>query len=1149
MFPNVTLAQRITFGFIMVICIMGLAIWSAEYALRVSQQSLSKATEIESTKIRDVARMVQNLIALQRSEKNLILSKSEAEMDEYEAAISAEDKALIHLLATTKPLVTEQGAVLLTEFEQQYNRFRSTQEKVINLSRENGNVKAQILSQGASRDAYDIASNALNQIVNLNDLLADKLRTDISNNSLVSRLSASMVKDLLAITRAERNLILSSTQEEMDEYATFISATQATVSNRWERLRELLEGDSLVFLDGFWLVWEQFLAVDRRVQILTRENGNNKAQALSQGAARIAFDATVIALDSLMDSVDLAFKQAMNLEAGVLSLDRIKLPIRLMNDLLEIQRGEKNVILSRSDNEMNEYTQAILADQADLHSGISLLSIGLSDNSKSLFDEFLSASKEYLVLHNKVLVLSRLNSNVKAFNLATNKGRYLADQAEQWLSRLTNKNDAENSQLLVDLARTNNKVKLAAQINRNLTEMQRGEKNIILVKGQGQMDSFSISLSSIRAELENRLRQMTKLSVEDSRGYQIASKVQKLNIDASTLRLSEFKAAYKSYRRLHVEVRALSRLNSNVKALELSTGIGRYQFDLAQTTLTNLVNAVDEEMSVSLGSANEKVDQARLLSYIISVVAVLVAIGIIYFTNRSLILRTKRLAQRAQLVAIGQVSSVDQQYSKYLVQDELSPMDNALDLIDAANQKIVEISNAMAVGNLSLRLTARSNDDPLVDAINQMADNSKEVVLIANTIAGGDLSTQVVVKSEQDQLALAIQRMLVNLRHATAAKDQFLTSMSHELCTPLNAIIGLSKALVSDTEKINNSQKNEYLHAIHGSGQHLLNLIGDILDLSKLNAGARSLEKQSFTILQLMEECRNTFAVACQDKGVSLNIDNQLNGPYPVLSDMTILKQILYNLLGNAVKFTQQGTISLTAVAYDGNEIDANFNSNAGIMFIVEDTGKGINADAIEQLFDPFTQEDNGITRSFGGSGLGLNIAQELAKLMGGKIRCNSIVGKGSIFEVVVYLEQQPRIFEMLDFNDSDSLGVPPLKLLIVDDVPLNLMVAVALLKPKGHVIETASNGQKALEMASNNDYDAILMDVHMPGMDGMETTKMIRNFANKHRAAVPIVALSADVNVTQQSLFIASGMNASVGKPWEVNALEKELKRILKLG
>jgi signal transduction histidine kinase len=437
----------------------------------------------------------------------------------------------------------------------------------------------------------------------------------------------------------------------------------------------------------------------------------------------------------------------------------------------------------------------------------------------------------------------------------------------------------------------------------------------------------------------------------------------------------------------------------------------------------------------------------------------------------------------------------------------------------------------------------RSKDALVVEVADKTIESNEQrdeltAVLLSSIQEKEQQAELVIANAEKD-------KRVAELVIATAAKDQFLASMSHELRTPLNAIIGLSKALVSDTTMIRSSQETEYIVAIHSSGQHLLSLIGDVLDLSKLNAGARSLEKEPFTILELMEECRNTFLVTCQDKGVSLNIDSQFDGAYPVLGDITVLKQILYNLLSNAVKFTQQGSISITAEPYVAEEIDPN--PNLGIKFIVADTGKGVSADAIGTLFDSFTQEDSGITRSFGGSGLGLNIAQKLAQLMGGEISCNSIVGQGSIFEVIVYLEQQPISSEM--FDHSVSLEVPPLKLLIVDDVPLNLMVAAALLKPKGHIIETAANGHKALEMASNNDYDAILMDVHMPGMDGMEATRGIRNCANKQRAAVPIVALTADVDVRQKALFIASGMDTTVGKPWELKVLEKELKRLLKLG
>jgi signal transduction histidine kinase len=1147
MFFNLTLTQRITLGFILVACIMGIALWSSSNALLVSQQALSKVTNIESTKIRDVARMVQNLIALQRSEKNLILSKSPAEMNEYESAIRKEDAELRRLLATTGELVNEPEAALLDEFRHLYNNFRNTQEKVVAYSRDNSNVKAKALSQGASRDAYNTVSDSLNYIVNLNDLYAQLLNTDLSVNDAITELATSIVQGLLTISRAQRNQILSANQGEIEEYSTLITNAQSEIKKCWEKLRLLLDRDNKAIMAGFMVTWQQLLVVDRRIQVLSKEGGNNKARTLSQGDARIAFDLAVTALSRLSKAVDLTLNNSSTLENPSFFIDRAKLSSRLMKNIFNIHQGEKNLILSPSEREKNEYAKILASAQVDFNRDISELSVQLSSDEKMLLDLFVRAYQKYFGLHSEVLRLSLLNSNVKAFNLAINDGRYLADEIEQWLARLIDEIDVRNSQLLVGLAKANEKEKLAEKINYNLSQMQRDEKNIILATMESQIEVYSSSLLDARTELDNQVQLMTVLFIDEYRSPQHANKLQKLSYDLNQQRIDGFNTAYKHYLSVHEEIRILSLLNSNIKAFDLSTGLARIQFEKAQNTLSILVDTVDHEMAATLVIANEKINQARSISYITFVIAAITSVVVIYFLSRSLIFRTQRLVLRAQLLAAGKILSVDDQDGKYLGQDEFSLMDDALDLIDEANKKIVDVSNAMAVGDLSQRLTTRSDDDPLVDAINQMADNSAGVVSIANIIASGDLSIEVVAKSEQDQLAKAIQRMLVNLRSATVAKDQFLTSMSHELRTPLNAIIGLSKALVSDTTMIRSSQESEYIVAIHSSGQHLLNLIGDVLDLSKLNAGARSLEKEPFTILELMEECRNTFLVACQDKGVSLNIDSQLEGTYPVVGDITVLKQILYNLLSNAVKFTQQGSISITVEPYAAEEID--LNPNLGIMFTVADTGKGVSADAIGALFDPFTQEDNSITRSFGGSGLGLNIAQKLAQLMGGEISCNSIVGQGSIFKVIVYLEQQPISSEMLDVDHSDSFevfAVPPLKLLIVDDVPLNLMVAAALLKPKGHIIETAPNGHKALEMASNNDYDAILMDVHMPGMDGMEATRQIRNCANKQRAAVPIVALSADVDVRQKALFIASGMDATVGKPWELKVLEKELKRLL---
>lgn len=393
-------------------------------------------------------------------------------------------------------------------------------------------------------------------------------------------------------------------------------------------------------------------------------------------------------------------------------------------------------------------------------------------------------------------------------------------------------------------------------------------------------------------------------------------------------------------------------------------------------------------------------------------------------------------------------------------------------------------------------------------------------------------------RKRAEELAVANEQ----IEKSKQAQNQFLSQMSHELRTPLHAVTGLSKALVSDKAGLSREKKDEYLGQIHDSGQHLLQIIGDILDLSKLNADARYLEKRPFTITEVIDACRSTFNLSCQNKGISFIIENQLAGAYTVLGDITALKQILFNLLSNAVKFTESGTITLAVTPHTGSDFDPS------ITFIISDTGKGISTEAIPLLFNRFTQEDSSITRSFGGSGLGLTISQNLVNLMGGNITCTSSVGKGSQFEFTVSLGPQHESIDENSSDDLDSYKLPPLKVLLVDDLALNLMVGAALLEPKGHAVATASSGQKAVEMASNNDYDIILMDVHMPDMDGMEATKAIRNSTNKRRAAVPIVALSADVEVGNQASFIASGMSATLSKSSLAKGFDKELQRILKL-
>ena len=424
--------------------------------------------------------------------------------------------------------------------------------------------------------------------------------------------------------------------------------------------------------------------------------------------------------------------------------------------------------------------------------------------------------------------------------------------------------------------------------------------------------------------------------------------------------------------------------------------------------------------------------------------------------------------------------------------------------------------------------------------IRDLTDKKKSEELLMH--AADELAQLKEDKNKRAAELIYTNKALTFEKRSKKAQRQFLSQMSHELRTPLHAVTSLSLVLGSDTIKTSPENQKRYITAIHDSGQHLLQLIGDILDISKLDANARDLEKKPFTISKLINSCHNTFDLICEGKGISLTIDNQLGGEYPVLGDITALKQILFNLLSNAVKFTKKGGVSLTVAPHE----DSQSNSTPGVIFLISDTGKGIAAEAMSTLFNRFTQEDSTISRAFGGSGLGLNISQSLAKLMDGNITCSSSIGKGSTFELVVFL--QPLTTSPPTNNTPDAFSLPPLKVLLVDDFALNLMVGLAVLEPKGHMITTASSGEEAVGMASNNDYDVILMDVHMPGMDGMEATRAIRNIGNKQRAEVTIIALSADVEVENQASFIASGMNAALGKSALAKGFDQELQSILKL-
>ena len=357
---------------------------------------------------------------------------------------------------------------------------------------------------------------------------------------------------------------------------------------------------------------------------------------------------------------------------------------------------------------------------------------------------------------------------------------------------------------------------------------------------------------------------------------------------------------------------------------------------------------------------------------------------------------------------------------------------------------------------------------------------------------------------------------------ASQAKSQFLAAMSHEIRTPLTGVLGMADLLAAADLP---EKERRYADAIRTSGRHLLSVINDILDFTRIEAGKIELEQVDFSIPEVIESVRSLMAPQAAERGLTLKLDLTSPPDLVVQGDPTRLRQVLLNLVGNALKFTHQGGVIVRTASRP-----ADGNGMVLLRFEVQDTGIGIAPDKQGNLFESFTQADRSTSRTYGGSGLGLAICKRLVQAMGGTIGVESTPGRGSTFWFEIPFARGDAA-AAAKRSTSEPASIRPLRVLVVDDVAVNRELLEEMLARHGHEVLLAEDGAAAVELAARERPDVVLMDVQMPVMDGMEATRRIRRLPPP-AGAVPILALTANVMAAERERYLACGMDRCLTKP-----------------